>query len=270
MTPLSAGGRDCYLNGDIIWSIVEVKCFIFKIMVDIPIGVVIVEIRRKTVKALRKIKEAPLTYRDAMILIGGLSSPSKMPGYSWSISAFECQTGEKLHAIKGSVCHGCYARKGTYMYPVVKNALNRRLVALDNPRFVEAFVLVLKLTYSRMRKVENRFRWHDSGDLQNVNHLRMICEIARQCPELVFWLPTKEPQYVAEYMKVSKVPDNLTIRVSNPMIGVKFKKRPMGLPFSTVNVEEGMFRCVAPSQGGKCLDCRACWDKTVDTNYHKH
>ena len=218
-----------------------------------------------------QLKEAPLSYRDAMILIGGLSSPSKMPGYSWSISAFECQTGGKLHEVKESICEKCYARKGTYTYPVVKKALNRRLEALDNPRFVEAFVIVLDLTYARMRKEENRFRWHDSGDLQNVAHLAKICQIAIALPHLVFWLPTKEPQYVAEYMKTHRIPKNLTIRISNPMVGVKFKKRPMGLPFSTVNVEDpAMFQCVAPKQNGKCLDCRACWDRSKDTNYHKH
>ena len=52
---------------------------------------------------------------DAILTIGsGLSQTSKMPCYSFNLSALHCKTGSKLAKIKGSVCFGCYALKGNY------------------------------------------------------------------------------------------------------------------------------------------------------------
>ena len=42
-------------------------------------------------------------------ITGGLSSPSKMPGYSYNLPAIHCKTGSKLAQIPGTTCHGCYA-----------------------------------------------------------------------------------------------------------------------------------------------------------------
>ena len=46
--------------------------------------------------------------------IGGLSNTSKMPAYSWGISAKDCKTGSKLALIPGTICNKCYADKGFY------------------------------------------------------------------------------------------------------------------------------------------------------------
>ena len=67
--------------------------------------------------------------KEAKQITGGLSSPSKMPGYAYNLPAWECVTGVKLQAVAGSVCSGCYAMKGRYRFPNVKDALNR----LDGP-----------------------------------------------------------------------------------------------------------------------------------------
>jgi len=221
-----------------------------------------------------------LTFRDAMILIGGVSTPSKMPGYSWSTSALDCQTGTQLREKEGSVCSGCYAMKGNYRFKNVKEAHNRRLEAIKNPRFVEAFCIVLNSLYSKTRKVyekdgveirENRFRWHDSGDIQSVDHLKMIDEIALECPHLDFWLPTKESGMLNEFMKKHEFAPNLNVRLSHPMIGGTFKVKPNGLNFSTVGVKEAPNHCPAYNQGGKCLSCNNCWNREiVSVNYPKH
>ena len=52
--------------------------------------------------------------QQAWDLVGGLSKPSKMPGWSYGLPAKECKTGSKLRKVKGSTCHGCYALKGCY------------------------------------------------------------------------------------------------------------------------------------------------------------
>ena len=46
--------------------------------------------------------------KEAWQLVGGLSKPSKMPGWSIGIPAKECKTGAKLRLIPNSVCEGCY------------------------------------------------------------------------------------------------------------------------------------------------------------------
>ena len=221
-----------------------------------------------------------MNYIEAMDVIGSLSAPSKMPWYSFSTSAFDCQTGSKLRQICGSVCSKCYACKGQYPFPNVRIAQDKRMAGTKHDDFVEAFTLVLTTLYGRGKKTynfqgntikENRFRWHDAGDIQSLEHLEKINQIALNTPFLDHWLPTKEAGYVGKFLKKHKqFSNNLTVRISNPMIGETFKTAPMGLPFSTVGVTQGMSQCSAPQQENKCLDCRMCWDKDKNVNYKAH
>ena len=109
-----------------------------------------------------------MNLKEAKKITGGLSSPSKMPGYAYNLPAWQCVTGVKLQAVAGSVCSGCYAMKGRYRFQNVKDALNRRLNSLTDPQWVEAMT-VLVTHYS---KQVPWFRWHDSGDLQGADHLK--------------------------------------------------------------------------------------------------
>lgn len=222
-----------------------------------------------------------MQFMEALQIIGKLSAPSKMPGWSWSISAFECQTGGKLAKIEGSVCHNCYARKGRYRFKNVKDAHARRLQALDHPQFEDAFVLVLTQLYKNIRGTyikdgvsiqENRFRFFDSGDLQSVDMLKTINSICLRCPSIEFWMPTKEAGYVNQFLKQgNKFAPNLNVRLSHSMVGQTFTKKPNGLNFSTVGLASAPNHCPAYTQGGKCLDCRRCWDKNVESvNYPVH
>ena len=52
---------------------------------------------------------------EAWKLVGGLSKPGKMPGWSIGIPAKECKTASKLRLIKDSVCYDCYALKNCYV-----------------------------------------------------------------------------------------------------------------------------------------------------------
>lgn len=229
----------------------------------------------KTVRAKKPeaVSISGLTYSEAWTLIGGLSNPSKMPWYSWSISAFACNTGGKLREVKGSICEKCYATRGFYQMPNVKEALDRRMVGLKDPAFVEAFTFVLTTLYERQRgEKENRFRWHDSGDLQDHEHLTRINEIAKRTPFLVHYLPTKEMKLVREWVKGNTIAPNLFIKVSHPMIGERFKAPPIkGISFSTAGVDddETLVQCPAAQQGNKCLKCRSCWT-AANINYHVH
>lgn len=228
-----------------------------------------------------------LKYTDAMDIIGGLSTPSKMPWFGWSISAYDCITGSKLREVEGSVCEDCYACKGQYVFKTCRIAHDRRKNCLDDPRFVEAFILVLTKLYERTRKTyklrgkvvkENRFRWHDAGDLQSVEHLQMIVDIALATPFITHWIPTREFGIVNEWLKGHEegFPDNLVVRMSAPMKHEVFNHQPMGLPFSTVGVSEEVMLlsdikdCPANDNGNKCGDCNQCWNKNNNINYRLH
>lgn len=206
-----------------------------------------------------------MQYAEALALIGGLSKPSKMPGWSWSISAEDCITGGKLRQIENSTCSACYALKGNYRFPVVKNAHARRRAALDMPEFVDAFTTVLAKLYP-MRDGEDRFRWFDAGDLPNLETLHKIIEVAEATPMIRHWLPTRELGIVRQ-LGAGCVPPNLTIRLSAPMVGQAITPLP-DTTWSGVDVPD-VAACPAPQQGNQCLSCDHCWSKEP-VSYHLH
>lgn len=104
---------------------------------------------------------------------GGLSAPSKMPWYGWSISAYRCITGGKLRAIENSVCSDCYACKGRYRFDNVQAAQERRLGQFDTDP-VEWAVSMVMLLDGKSRGEQQHFRWFDSGDLQSKTMLEAI------------------------------------------------------------------------------------------------
>lgn len=193
-----------------------------------------------------------------------LSKPSKMPGYSFALPAKECKTGSKLREIEGSVCSKCYARKGFYTWSKAETLRYNNLAQIDNPDFVPVLIgLILNAT----QKLPF-FRWHDSGDLQNLKHFEKIIEIAKALPSVNFWLPTKEKGIITRYR--GRIPDNLCIRLSGAMID---GEAPNYANTSTVHKNNAPigFECKAPLNDGKCGECRACWDKAIkNVSYKQH
>ena len=103
--------------------------------------------------------------KEANKITGGLSAPGKMPEGSYNIPASACQTGQILAKVEGTPCSGCYAlNRGRYRFKKTKNAMARRLASLTHPRWVEAMTTLVKK--------KKHFRWHDSGDIQSVAHLK--------------------------------------------------------------------------------------------------
>ena len=80
---------------------------------------------------------------DALKIVGGLSRPSKMPGWCYGLPAKECKTGGKLQKVPGSVCFNCYALKGCYVFDVVQAAQYRRLKSIKNPGWVSAMAFLI-------------------------------------------------------------------------------------------------------------------------------
>lgn len=202
--------------------------------------------------------------RDAERVTGTLSKPSKMPGLAYGIPAKRCSIGSILRNIPNSVCSDCYALKGRYVFANVQAAQEYRFQSLKHPDWVPA--MVFQIT---RRKVE-WFRWHDSGDIQGIWHLAKICEVAAQCPDVGFWLPTRELGIVKYYLiQGGIVPDNLTIRLSAHMIDGKVPSSMLNT--STVVSDTDTASCPARFQDGKCGSCRKCWDKEVlNVSYPQH
>jgi hypothetical protein len=210
--------------------------------------------------------------KDLENKLGTLSKPSKMPGFSFSIPAQKCITGSKLRNKKNSTCSSCYALKGRYVFPNVKDALFNRLDKMNSLGFPQWTELMTELISRKEKK--GFFRWHDSGDLQSIEHLKAIVQIARNLPRIKFWLPSREVKIIKDYLNQGEtIPENLNIRISAFFIGSALNPKELkrlGCTGSSVGFK-GSFNCPSSKQGNQCKECRACWDKKINNvNYHLH
>ena len=203
------------------------------------------------------------------------SQTTKMPWESWDLPAWLCQTGSKLVKIKGSICHGCYALKGRYIFGSKKKADLARMEqiggSLDN--WEASFIEYFKGKLKRLKVEKRYFRWFTSGDLQSVDMLLAIANIAKAVPEIKFWLPTKEHGMLREYQALhGEFPANLIVRASMFMVD-QVPSSGLGLPTSTVistndswdikheNICPASLRSFTGESEANCEDCRKCWDK---------
>ena len=195
---------------------------------------------------------------EALKIVGGLSKPSKMPGWAYGIPAKECKTGSKLRLVKDSVCYNCYALKGCYVFKVVQDAQYRRLASIKHELWTAAMALLIN------SKKAKEFRWHDSGDVQDEAHLLKIFAVCKLTPDVKHWMPTREA-WVKHFLP--ECPDNLVIRFSMPMID---QPATGSWPNTSTVVTSGA-TCPAPQQDGQCKDCRNCWNKEINNiSYGQH
>ena len=151
--------------------------------------------------------------------------------------------------------------KGRYRFPNVKEALERRYqAAKNNPGWIYGMVYLIQVSKHK------EFRWHDAGDLIDLQHLLRIFEVCKLTPDVKHWLPTREAQILSN-IDPRMVPDNLIIRLSATMVD---GPAPKSWPWTSTVVKAGA-SCPAPKQNNECKDCRACWDKKVkNVSYGKH
>ncbi len=207
--------------------------------------------------------------KEAVVITGGLSNPSKMPGRSINLDNCKCVTGSKLALIPGSVCNKCYASRGRYLFTNTKDVQSRRVKAIKKTNWVDAMVFLIE------KQSPECFRWHDSGDIQSMSHLKKIIEVVNKTPNTKHWLPTKEYAMVAKYLKENgSFPTNLVVRLGMPMIDedagiIKFADKEydfsdMSVNFSAVSKKKELSGtvCNSANQEHKCGSCRKCWDKS--------
>ena len=206
------------------------------------------------------------------------SVTEKMPWISWDLPARQCKTGAKLVKVKGSICHGCYALKGRYLFGNKKKADDVRIGQLEDLKSWKiAFIEALGKKYKDMRdKSKAYFRWFTSGDLQSLDMLVAMNEIALALPAIKFWLPTKEHGMIRQYLAIhGKFAENFTVRPSMFMVD-QLPSNGLGLPTSTVistpvnaddrheNICPASLEAFHGASKVNCNDCRKCWDKNVN------
>ena len=221
---------------------------------------------------------------EALKIVGGLSKPSKMPGWAYGLPAKECKTGSKLRLIPDSVCYNCYALKGCYVFKVVQDAQYRRLEATKSPLWTGAMALLIN------SKKSKEFRWHDSGDVQDEEHLLKIFAVCKLTPDVKHWMPTREA-WTKHFLP--ECPDNLVIRFSMPMVDqaaaggwdntstvtsahssdncAAFRTDKAGITHSLEEFETMTKETKKDLDLGHCGTCRQCWNKDVkNIAYGKH
>ncbi len=236
----------------------------------------------------------------ARILVPGtttalLTVTTKMPSKSWSLPAFKaCPSaymgenvkvvdGVKTNVDKSTICGNCYAGKGMYLWPVVQAAQDARfqwtIQASMNPilgdEWVETMVNAIQDEAKRQIRGGSEhpvFRIHDSGDLFSPAYANMWARVAMACKDVQFWVPTrqwksKNLHMQAALLALASLP-NVSVRPS----ALRFEDAPPVIPFLAAGTGASKvgYNCPAPSQDGKCLECRKCWDKSTPVVYKAH
>ena len=106
--------------------------------------------------------------------------------------------------------------KGCYVFKVVQDAQYKRLAAIRHELWTGAMATIINSKKSKY------FRWHDSGDVQDEDHLLKIFAVCKLTPSVKHWMPTREA-WVKAFLSLK--PDNLVIRFSAPMVNTQLPAR---------------------------------------------
>lgn len=213
----------------------------------------------------------PMTKGQAIGVCGTVTQTTKMPCKSYSLPTVACITGFRMAQITGSICSSCYANKGNYkLYAAnVEPAQHARLESINGAHWVSGMVALIGS--------DAYFRWHDSGDLQSIEHLQKIAQVCDATPNCKHWLPTREYAIVKAFIALRSIPSNLVIRLSamypdKPVIVPASLQGVPGIATSNVHQHGAPIgqACIAPQQRGECRDCRACWSRTESISYRMH
>jgi hypothetical protein len=189
-----------------------------------------------------------------------LSKTSKLDNIkSWSLQALTTCPGS-IAKDGGLVdaCRGCYATQGFYNFSQPKAVRADNKQDWQRDEWVTDMVAALKK--------ESYFRWFDSGDMYSMKLAEKILAVMTATPHVKHWLPTrmyKFSKFSQVLAKMQALP-NVMVRFSSDSVIGQYTK---GLHGSTIlpsqDVPEGVDRCEAYNNGGKCSGCRKCYDKAI-------
>ncbi len=228
----------------------------------------------------------PSERQAAIKAFGKPTRASKMPcACSPSLPPSACPIGSKLRNVPTSPCFKCYAARLGKAYPSAgrrwsANLRTLRRALADAPEHYQLRCLptcktcawikaaVLLLRDEARHFADDRVRWQVAGDIQNVEHARMIYDVCSLTPELSHRMPTMEAgvvRYLADRESI-RPPENLKVTLSLPRCNV-FRASCRDFPTSNVWTREFFashepdgFVCPAVLEKHPCNDCRACWN----------
>ena len=189
-----------------------------------------------------------------------LSKTAKLGTYSWSLQAIEtCPGSVGPDGQLVPACSGCYATQGCYNFPDTKK------VRFDNKQDAKRAGWVADMVKALSK--QKHFRWFDSGDMYSLELAEKILAVMVATPNTKHWLPTRMAKFPKFQDIIAKMQalDNVMVRFSSDAVDGSFTA---GVHGSTIlpNADAapaGVTVCRAYEQGGKCLDCRACYSKDV-------
>lgn len=187
-----------------------------------------------------------------------LSETSKLGCKSWSLQALETcpgAVGDNGNLVE--VCQGCYATGGNYRFPNVKR------VREVNKQEWQEDSWVLDMT--KALRDSRFFRWFDSGDMYALELAEKIYQVCLSTPWCQHWIPTRMYKFVKfrEVLDRLNALPNVVVRFSGDNIGEAPKFGQFVSMVVSPTALHDAHMCPAYAQGGKCLDCRACWSKDV-------
>jgi hypothetical protein len=193
-----------------------------------------------------------------------LSKTSKMPKKckSWSTEAIVTCPGSIKSKVNGVVelvdaCKGCYATTGMYNMPNVKAPRVHNKEDWRRPEWVADMIEAIK--------VDELFRWFDSGDCYDLRLVNKIKQVVIGTPKTKHWLPTRQhkfPKFLKSLSEIAELP-NAVVRWSSDSVNGGLIKGPNTSTIYSNGLPKGSTMCGAYTRDGKCGDCRACWDKNV-------
>jgi hypothetical protein len=193
-----------------------------------------------------------------------LSKTSKLGCYSWSLQAWDtCPGAVGADGEAVDACKFCYARSGMYHMPNVK------AVRAENKEDWKAIDWVDRMVDSLSN--ETHFRWFDSGDMYALDLALKIYRVMIKTPHVKHWLPTrmhKFDKFKSVIWDMQRLP-NVVVRLSSDSVTGEVLTTHMQsstiVPYAGYLRPDQAHECPAYKQEGKCLSCRACWDKSVRT-----
>lgn len=188
-----------------------------------------------------------------------LSNTSKMPCPSWSLEAVtHCPGSRGSDGELVPACRGCYATDGFYRMPA---AINKRAFnAADWKRKEWVRDMVAAIGSAPY------FRWFDSGDMYTVRLARKIEQVIARTPDTLHWLPTRMHKFAKFGMVLADIESlpNATVRYSSDSVrGETIAGECTSTIVPDAESATSATICRAYERGGKCGDCRACWDRSV-------
>ena len=191
-----------------------------------------------------------------------LSLTSKLEGiYSWSLAALETcpgslgEDGELVDA-----CKSCYATDGFYRMQAAVSLRDYNREDWQRAEWVPDMVQALQN--------ERFFRWFDSGDMYSLKLAEKIYQVMKGTSWVAHWIPTrmeKFSKFAAIISKMRALP-NVSVRFSSDSIRGKFGPAHGSVIVPTSNHRPaGVKMCLAYTRGGRCGDCRLCYDPRVKT-----